>query len=58
VPTVGVRAGSSSSHILGGSVNYLKTTFRDGIAVEGAIVRVEVPIGGPLDAQPCTKSTD
>ena len=37
--------------ILGGSVNDLKTTFRDGIAVEGAIVRVEAPIGRPLDAQ-------
>jgi hypothetical protein len=32
---------SSSSHILGDSVNDLKTTFRDGIAIEGAIVRVE-----------------
>ena len=42
---------SSSSHILGDSVNDLKTTFRDGIAVEGAIVRVEAPIGRPLDAQ-------
>jgi hypothetical protein len=42
---------SSSRHILGDSVNDLKTTFRDGIAVEGAIVRVEAPIGRPLDAQ-------
>jgi hypothetical protein len=32
---------SSSSHILGDSVNDLKTTFRDGIAIERAIVRVE-----------------
>ena len=30
-----------SSRILGGSVNDLKTNFRDGIAVEAAIVRVE-----------------
>ena len=36
---------------LGGSVNDLKTTFRDGIAVEGAIVGVEASIGRPLDAQ-------
>ena len=41
--TVGDRVASSSSHILGGSVNDLKTTFRDGIAVEGAMVRVEAP---------------
>ena len=41
--TAGDRAGSSSSHILGDSVNDLKTTFRDGIAVERAIVRVEAP---------------
>jgi hypothetical protein len=34
-----------SHFILGGSVNDLKTTFRDGIAVERAIVRVEVPTG-------------
>jgi hypothetical protein len=40
---------SSSSHIL--DVNDLKTTFRDGIAVEGAIVRVAAPLGRPLDAQ-------
>ena len=32
---------SSSSHILDDSVNDLKTTFRDGIAIERAIVRVE-----------------
>jgi hypothetical protein len=51
VLTAGDRAASSSSHILGGLVNDLKTTFRDGIAVEGAIVRVEAPIGRPLDAQ-------
>ena len=50
--TGGDRAAGSSSHILGGSVNDLKTTFRDGIAVEGAIVGVEVLNGGPLDAQP------
>ena len=49
--TAGYHAASSSSHILGGSVNDLKTTFRDGIAVEGAMVRVEAPIGRPLDAQ-------
>jgi hypothetical protein len=58
VTTVGDRAGSSSSHILDGSVNDLKTTFRDGIAVEGAIVRVEAPIGDRLTRKPCTKSTD
>jgi hypothetical protein len=51
VTTVGDRTGSSSSHILDGSVDDLKTTFRDGIAVEGAIVRVEAPIGRPVDAQ-------
>jgi len=45
VLTAGDRAASSSSHILGGSVNDLKTTFRDGFAVGGAIVRVEAPIG-------------
>jgi hypothetical protein len=32
---------SSSSHIFDDSVNDLKATFRDGIALEGAIVRVE-----------------
>ena len=32
---------SSSSHILDDSVNDLKTTFRDGIAFERAIVRVQ-----------------
>jgi hypothetical protein len=51
VLAVGDRTTSSSSRILGASVNDLKTTFRDGIAVEGAIVRVEVPIGRALDAQ-------
>jgi hypothetical protein len=51
VLTAGDRAASSSSHILGGLVNDLKTTFRDGIAVESAIVRVEAPIWRPLDAQ-------
>jgi hypothetical protein len=51
VLTGGDRAAGSSSHILGGSANDLKTTFRDGIAVEGAIVRVEGPVGRPLDAQ-------
>jgi hypothetical protein len=48
---------SSSSHIFDDSVNDLKTTFRDGIAFERAIVRVEA-IGRPLAAQTCTKSTD
>jgi hypothetical protein len=33
------RNTSSSSHIIGGSVNDLKTTFGDGIGVEGVIVR-------------------
>ena len=32
---------SSSSYILGDLVNDLKTTFRDDIAIERAIVRVE-----------------
>ena len=47
----GDRTTSSSSRIFGVSVNDLKTTLRDGIAVEGAIVRVEAPMGRPLDAQ-------
>ena len=49
---------SSSSHILGDSVNDLKTTFRDGIAVERPIVRRRGPYGDRLTRKPCTKSTD
>ena len=38
---MGDRAASSWVGILGGGVNDLKTTLRDAIAVESAIVRVE-----------------
>ena len=53
----GDRTTSFWSRILGGSVNDLKTTFRDAIAVESAMVHVEA-IRWPPDAQGSTKSTD
>ena len=52
------RAASPRLAILGGSVNDHKTTFRNGIAIEGAIVRVEVPKGDCSTRKPCEKSTD
>jgi hypothetical protein len=43
---MGDRAASSWVGILGGGVNDLKTTLRDAIAVESAIVRVEAHQAG------------